>query len=131
MENLLSRVVEDLIARSNGPLSFRFILQPLMAATLGLLDGLKDARNGRPAYFWTVFTDRSQRLTLLREGWKAIAKIFILALVLDTVYQVIVFHQFHLGEAIIVATVLAILPYLLLRGPVNRIRRPMLKRSKS
>ena len=40
--------------RASGPLSFRFILQPSMAAIAAIHDGVKDARAGRSPYFWTV-----------------------------------------------------------------------------
>lgn len=121
MEDVFTRIWEDLIGRGSGPLHFRLILQPLMAATFGILDGMKDARKGRPAYFWALFTDPVHRRALLRNGWKSIAKIFVLAIGLDVIYQAIVFRRFYPGETLIVAIVLAILPYLLLRGPVNRL----------
>ncbi len=35
-------------------MTFRFILQPVMAAIAALHDGIKDARLGRSPYFWTV-----------------------------------------------------------------------------
>lgn len=121
MEDVFTRVWEDLTGRESGPLKFRFILQPLMAAGFGIHDGLKDVRKGRPAYFWALFTDPVHRRTMLRDGWKSIAKIFILVTILDAIYQVIVFHRFYPGEALIVANALAIIPYLLLGGPVNRL----------
>jgi len=43
--------------------------------------------------------------------------------VLDAVYQIIVLHFVYPGEMIIVAFVLAILPYLILRGLVTRLAR--------
>lgn len=123
MEDVWSRIWEDLIGRGSGPLSFRLVMQPIMAASFGILDGLKDARKGRPPYFWALFTDSSHRRALLRNGWKSIAKVFILAIVLDAIYQVIVFRRFYPVEALIVANTLAIAPYLLLRGLVNRLMR--------
>ncbi len=47
----------------------------------------------------------------------------ILAIVLDVIYQIIEIHFVYPGEAIIVAFVLAVLPYLILRGLVTRIAR--------
>ena len=46
-----------------------------------------------------------------------------LAIVLDVVYQIIVARFVYPGEVIIVALLLAIVPYLLLRGLVTRIAR--------
>ncbi len=48
------------------------------------------------------------------------------AIVLDVVYQILVLRFVYPGELILVAILLAILPYLILRGPVNRIARMMM-----
>ena len=40
---------------------------------------------------------------------------------LDAICQFIVFCWLYPSEALLVATVLAVLPYLVVRGPVNRI----------
>jgi hypothetical protein len=58
---------------------------------------------------------------MLRDGWKSVGKIFVIALVLDAVYQYITVKWFYPGEAMVVAVVLALVPYLLLRGPINRL----------
>ena len=60
---------------------------------------------------------------MLRNGWKSVGKIFIVALVLDAIYQFVTVKWFYPGEALVVALVLAIVPYLLLRGPINRLIR--------
>ncbi len=104
-------------------MSFRLVLQPAVAIFFAIRDGRRDALEGRPAYFWTIFSDASQRGELLREGWKAVVKVFIMAVVIDAIYQYLVQSWFYPGEALIVAFILAFLPYLLLRGPVNRIAR--------
>ena len=55
----------------------------------------------------------------MREGWKDIAKVFVMALVVDAIYQAIAIRWFYPVESIDVAITLAILPYLLIRGPVE------------
>jgi hypothetical protein len=72
-------------------------------------------------YFWSLFTEPAHRAALLRESWKSVGKIFILALVLDAIYQAIELHWFYPGEALLVSFLLAVVPYTLLRGPANRI----------
>jgi hypothetical protein len=123
MEEMLSRFWGDLMARVGGPMTFRLILQPIMAAIFAVRGGLKDAREGRPAYFWAIFTNPAQRREMLRDGWKSVGRVFIFAIVMDGIYQFIVLRWFYPLEALIVAIVLAICPYLLIRGPVNRIAR--------
>jgi hypothetical protein len=91
-----------------------------MAAIFAIRDGIRDSRNGELAYFWSLFTDPRHRSYRIRTGWKAVGRVFTLAMVMDIIYQVIVLHLVHPGEVLLVAAVLAILPYLLLRGPINR-----------
>jgi len=126
LDDMWTRVGEQLMARVSGPMHFRLILQPAMAAIFAVIAGLKDARAGKPPYFWSLITDASHRKEMLKDGWKSIGRVFILALILDAIYQGIVLHFFYLGEAIIVAIVLAIVPYLILRGIVTRLTRKRL-----
>ena len=102
---------------------FRLILQPLVASALAIRSGLRDAREGKPAFFWAALTDPEARPELLHHGWKDVGKVFIFAVVLDVIYQVIVFHTVFPIQAFIVAVVLAIVPYVVLRGLTNRIAR--------
>jgi hypothetical protein len=104
-------------------MKFRLILQPLMAIIFAVRSGLKDAKEGKPAYFWALFTDPDNRRNMLRDGWKAVGKVFVIAIIIDLVYQFIVFRWFYPGEALLVAAILAFIPYLLIRGPVNRVAR--------
>jgi hypothetical protein len=123
MDELWQRFWQELVARPRGPMALRFYLQPLMAAIFAVRDGLRDAKMRRPAYFWAVLTNASDRGTLIREGWKSIGTIFIIAVILDTVYQILVLRGLRPVETLFVAFVLAIVPYLIVRGPVNRLAR--------
>jgi hypothetical protein len=117
------RIVEDLFARLDGPLHFRFIVQPLMATIFAVIDGVKDAKAGKPAYFWALFSIPEYRKELVKEGWKSVGKICILAIILDVIYQMKVHSAVYAGELLIVAFALAIVPYVVVRGPINRIVR--------
>jgi hypothetical protein len=121
MDDLWSRITSQLIARVSGPLKFRLVLQPAMAAFFAIRSGLADARAGKPPYFWALLWDPAHRGDMLKDGWKHIGKVFVLALVLDVVYQIIVLHFVYPGEAVIVAFLLAIVPYLILRGLTTRL----------
>ena len=124
MDDTWRRLVHDLIARTTGPLHFRLVLQPLMASIFAIRAGLQDAKTGKPPYFWSLLWDPAHREDMLKDGWKSVGKVFVLAIVLDIVYQIIAEHFLYPGEAIIVAFVLAIVPYLILRGLVTRLARP-------
>jgi hypothetical protein len=130
MDDILDRMWREawheIAARPDGPLALRFYLQPIMAILLAFRDGLKDARAGRPAYLWAIFTDAPHRRELAREGWRSIGKVFVIAVVLDAVYQLVVLRGIRPLEGLIVAVVLAILPYALLRGPINRVMRRLI-----
>lgn len=117
------RFIEHLSDRVSGPLKFRFLLQPAMATIFAVIDGLRDAREGNVPYFWSMLSDREHRRDIVKDGWKSVGKVFILALVLDAVYQFFVLGFFYPVEALVVAFALAILPYLILRGLVTRIAR--------
>jgi hypothetical protein len=109
-------------------MKFRLVLQPCMAAFFAIRAGLQDAKAGRPPFFWELVSNPPQRENMIKEAWKRIGKVFILALVLDAVYQLIELHFIYPGEMIIVAFVLAIVPYLILRGPAMRVARLIIMR---
>ena len=123
MDDIWMRIVENLSDRVTGPMKFRLLLQPVMASIFAVMSGLKDARAGNPPYFWSLLTEPAHRVAMLKDGWKSVGKVFVLAIVLDVVYQVVVQRFVYPGEALIVAFILAIVPYLILRGLVTRIAR--------
>lgn len=117
---VMNRLWHDLIDRPDGPMRFRFILQPLMAALAAFHDGRQDARNGRAPYLLSLLRDPKDRAALLREGLNATARTILIGLVVDIVYQAIVLKTFYPNEAVIIALVLGLIPYVLLRGPIRR-----------
>jgi hypothetical protein len=127
MDDVLTRFVPDLVGRVTGPMWFRLILQPGMATFLAVRAGIRDARAGRPLYAWSIATDASHRVEFLKAGWKDVAKVFVLAFVLDVIYQVTVFRWVYPIQSLLVPFILAFLPYVVIRGAVNRVlqsRRP-------
>src|SRR5215467_12612271 len=118
---ILTRVWQNLIGRFAGPMSLRLILQPAVATILAIRAGLRDARQNRLPFFWAILRHPSRRRELLQQGWKDVGKVFIVATILDVVYQLIVHRGVYVLELLITAVALAIVPYVLIRGPVNRI----------
>jgi hypothetical protein len=119
----LSDVGKQLLGRFDGPFTFRLILQPIVAAALAIRSGIKDARAGRPPHLWAIKNQPERRLELLRETWREVRKVFIFAVLIDVVYEIVVFHTVYPLQPFIVAAVLAVIPYLALRGVVNRLVR--------
>src|SRR5215831_3052051 len=113
----------DLIERPDGPMRFRFVLQPLMATIVAIRDGREDARSGRSPYLATVLGNPQERAGRLRHGLNATARIIALGLVMDVIYQAIVLKTFYPDQALVVALVLAFVPYVIVRGVIARIWR--------
>jgi hypothetical protein len=121
MDDTLARIWEHLVGRLSGPLTFRLLLQPTMSSLFAVRDGLRDARDRRSPFVSTILGNPDDRRRLIREGLIAIGKLAVMAIVVDFVYQLIVFRRIYPVEAIDVALLLAFIPYFVLRGPVNRI----------
>ncbi len=119
----LQRLWGDLVERPSGPMAFRFVLQPSMAAIAAIRTGIKDARTGRSPYFWSILREPQERAARLREALNATAQIMLLGLAMDMIYQFIVLKTLYPVEALIIALLLAFVPYLLIRGPAARIAR--------
>ena len=120
---MIGRGWDNFLARPNGSLGLRFYVQPTMASLLALRAGIQDAREGRQGYLWAMLTRPERRLQLLHEGWRGAMTPFLLAIALDCVYQIITVKFVYPLELLFTATLLALVPYALLRGPFNRLAR--------
>jgi hypothetical protein len=98
---VIERFWSDQLDRPNGPMSFRYILQPSMAAIAAIHGGIRDARAGRTPYFWTVARNPRERLGRLCEGLAATARIILLGFAMDAVYQHLVFKTFYPVETLL------------------------------
>jgi hypothetical protein len=96
---------------------------PTVVTILAIRAGLKDAREGQPAFLWGIIAYPAERRRRLLAAWKDISRIFIVAIVLDTVYQLVVFRAFYVVQTLIVAVACAIVPYVLFRGPTTHLAR--------
>ena len=128
---MIGRGWENFLARPNGSLSLRFYVQPTMASLLALRAGIQDARQGRQGYLWAILTRPERRLQLLHEGWRGAMTPFLLAIVLDCIYQLMTVRFVYPLELLFTATLLALVPYALLRGLFNRLARVFLPVARS
>ena len=113
----------ELWARVGGPMDFRLVLQPGMAILIAIRAGLRDAREGRPPFLWTLIRDRHERKSMLRSGWRDVGQVFLLAWLVDAVYQIIFLQAFRPVQGLLVAVVLAFVPYGVARGLTTRLLR--------
>jgi hypothetical protein len=123
LSEMFSRGVEELLGRASGPLHFRLFIMPLVVTVLAIRAHLRDVREGRSTTVGAFFNDPVERRRLVRSGLKDFGKVFLVACVLDTTYQLVVLHTFHPVQLVIVAVMSAIVPYALIRGPVTRLVR--------
>ena len=119
---VFERIWSNMLERPSGPLKFRFILQPAMAAVAAIHDGRRDVRIGRGPFFAVVLFKPHERIGRLREALHATARIILLGLVMDAIWQVLVLKRFYPNEALIVALMLAFVPYVIIRELVVRVR---------
>jgi len=113
--------VEHLLGRASGPLHFRLFIMPIVVTILAVRAHLRDVREGRPVFMWAFLKNETERRRLFRSALKDFGKVFVVACVLDTIYQILVLGAFYPGELLIVAVACAIVPYLLVRGPIMRV----------
>jgi hypothetical protein len=121
MENMWQLFADQLQDRVSGPMKFRIVLQPIMATYFAMRSGLRDAKSGKDPYFWSFLIGRGHRFDIVKQGWEDIGRVVLLAGGLDLVYQFFVQSSIHLRAAVIVAFVLAVVPYVIVRGIVTRI----------
>jgi len=128
--DLLFSRSEHLLGRFSGPLNFRLVVMPTVVTLLALRADWKDAREGRPAFLGAFITDPVERRRLFRSALKDVGRVFVVAIVLDTAYQLMVFRWVYPGEVLVVAVVCAIVPYVLVRGPITRIARRLFRKER-
>jgi hypothetical protein len=114
---------DNFLARPQGSMNFRFIIQPTLAAILAIRAGLKDAREGRPPFLWALLTKTAHRKEVLRGALKDVQLPFFVAIALDIIYQIITNQRIYPLELLFTATLLAAVPYFIVRGLANRIAR--------
>lgn len=118
-----SQFLDDIPKRLFGPGRFRFVLQPTIAALLGIRDGRADARAGRAPYLAALILASGQRKELARTGLRTIANLLLMGILLDTCFQWVIFGTAYPGAALVVGPVLITAPYALARALANRATR--------
>jgi len=113
--------LEELPQRFTGPGRFRFIMQPMLATLLGVRGGLADAKAGNPPYLFGLLFDAGRRSELLRSGVAAIRNLLAMGIILDVVFQLVIYHAVHPGAALVVGPILIGTPYALSRALTTRL----------
>ena len=115
----------ELPQRFTGPGRFRFILQPMLAILLGVRGGLSDARSGNPPYLFGLLFHAGRRGELLRSGVAAIRTLLAMGVILDVVFQLVIYQEVHPGAAVLIGPILVSVPYMLSRALTTRLARAL------
>ena len=127
MPNQVIEIWENLVARTSGPLYLRFYLDPAICILYAVRAAIRDAKKHVPPYLFRILVTSKQRKAIVLEGWKDIGRVFMIAVMVDIIYQfVMIFafektNKFYPLESFIVSLVLTLVPYVLVRGPLNRL----------
>jgi hypothetical protein len=113
--------IEELPQRFTGPGRLRFILQPMTAILLGIRGGLRDAKSGNPPYLFGLLFGAESRRELLRSGVAAVRNLVALGIIMDIVFQLIIYHSVHPGAALVIGPILICFPYALSRALTTRL----------
>lgn len=114
---------ENLVDRLGGPMSFRLLMQPAVAIFFAVRAGIRDARENKPTFLGCALSNPRSWSPRMRQSWRDVGAVFIVALVLDSIYQVAVQGGIFTLELLITATVLALVPYMIFRDLVSRVAR--------
>lgn len=122
---IIARGWDNFTARRTGVFSLRFLIQPALASILAIRAGIQDAHASRPAYLWAVLTRSDHRAALLKAALKDLRTPLLIAAALDAIYQTLANKAIYLFEMLFTVIMLALVPYVLVRGPVNRLVRAL------
>ncbi len=118
-----SQFLEELPQRFTGTGRMRFILQPMLAILLGIRGGLVDARVGNPPYLFGLLFHAGRRRELMQSGMAAVSTLLAMGIILDVVFQFILYRAVHPGAALVVGPILICVPYSVSRALTNRLAR--------
>jgi len=110
----------NLLVRLDGPGAFRFVLQPLVAALLGVRDGHRDAGANHPPYLSCCVFDVTRRRASLRDGVATIGKPFVIAILIDALLSLVILGAIYPGSTLFVGLVLVAMPYIIARDVTGR-----------
>jgi hypothetical protein len=105
----------------NGPGHLRFFIQPALAILLGIIDGIRDAKAGRPPYILGLIRNPGHEPHRFRELFERLTVPLVLAIALNVVFQLIIRGGYHPLPTIGYAVVFIAFPYCASRALSNRV----------
>ncbi len=95
----------------------------MIAIILGVYGGMADAKAGNPPYLWRLISHAKRSKELLISGFAAISNLLAFGIILDVVFQFVLYKAVHPGAALIVGPILICVPYAVSRALTNRLSR--------
>ena len=111
--------MDYLIELISGPGTFRFVLQPLISILLGVRDGRNDAKSSTPPILHLLRLQSDKRSEALKGRLHVLVLPLIFAVVLDSIFQILIFGIWRLQWALVVGVCLVGIPYILTREITN------------
>jgi len=99
----------------------------MIAIVLGVRGGRTDARVGNPPYLFGLLFGAGHIGELLRSGVTAVRNLVALGIIMDLVFQLVLYHSVHPGAALLVGPIFIAFPYAMSRALTTRLRRAMAK----
>jgi hypothetical protein len=136
MPSLIYEIWENAMARTLSSLNFRFVLGPALSVFFAIRTGLHEAKKHCPPSLLRLLASRKQRKALLQESRRNLGNLFVFAMALDILYQAVMVYilgrtdLFLPVESLLTAFFLSVLPYLMIRGPANRLTRKLYPKKK-
>jgi hypothetical protein len=127
LRDVFARGSDQLVGRLSGPLNLRLVLTPTIVAFFAIRAGWKDARSGKVTFLWTAITDPAVRRERFQIAWASLKRVILMAFVIDILYQFYVFHAYFVFQTVLLVIVLAIIPYILIRGAATRLAQIFMK----
>lgn len=72
--------------------------------------GLADARAGSPPYLFGLIFDGERRQELMRSGLDTIRILLAMGIILDVVFQLVIYREVHPGAALVVGPIIICVP---------------------
>ncbi len=111
--------MDYIIELLSGPGNLRFVLQPLIAILLAIRDGRNDAKSGTPAFLAEMVSGSGPRGATLKVSIKATLMPFSVAVILDSILQIVIFDVWRRQWALVVGLFLVGIPYVVVRSISN------------
>lgn len=107
---------KDMLARFSGAGQLRFILQPTTAFLIGIRDGVRDLRTACPRFLSGLMFQRAYRVYSMKSAFASILDLVLVAIILDLIFQFLIFREVHPGAALLLVPVLIAIPYSISRA---------------